>query len=53
MKHHKSEVDSIKTDVECGISFIDLSVVPEPGDTIVCYVQKEVKQMIDWKLYYN
>ncbi|XP_064623673.1 translation initiation factor IF-2, mitochondrial-like [Lineus longissimus] len=50
LKHFKNEVDSIKLDVECGLSFSDKSIAIQPGDTIVCYTIKEVEQTIDWDL---
>ena len=50
LKHFKNEVDSVKTDVECGLCFHDKSVTPQPGDAILCYHVKEVTQEIDWHL---
>ena len=48
MRHLKNEVDTIKKDVECGLMFDDEDVIPEPGDTVVCYTTKMEKQEIDW-----
>jgi translation initiation factor IF-2 len=43
-------VNTIKLDVECGLSFEDKSIVIRPGDTIVCYTVKQEAQTIDWDL---
>lgn len=48
MRHLKSEVDSIKKDVECGLQLADKSIEAEPGDRIICYTIKKQKQTIDW-----
>ncbi|XP_053945977.1 translation initiation factor IF-2, mitochondrial [Anastrepha ludens] len=48
MRHLKNEVDSIKKDVECGLSFKDTKVVPQAGDTIVCYTTRMEEQQMDW-----
>ncbi|XP_033227277.1 translation initiation factor IF-2, mitochondrial isoform X1 [Belonocnema kinseyi] len=48
MRHLKSEVDSIKADVECGLRFVDQSVSFQPGDTIVCYKLRYDPQYTDW-----
>jgi translation initiation factor IF-2 len=53
LRHIKSDVDTIKTDVECGLVLTDSrdsTVLPEPGDRVVCYELKEVKQSLDWTL---
>ncbi len=50
LHHFKSEVETIKTDVECGVSFVDHTVQPQPGDTILCYQTKDIAQEIDWEL---
>ncbi|KAK2190842.1 hypothetical protein NP493_66g01012 [Ridgeia piscesae] len=50
LKHFKNEVDSIKTDVECGICFADKTVVPQHGDRIICYERKEVAQQLEWDI---
>ncbi|KAL5008472.1 hypothetical protein ScPMuIL_014053 [Solemya velum] len=49
LKHHKNEVDTIKTDVECGLSLSDKRVEFQPGDTVVCFTVSEVEQDIDWE----
>jgi len=48
MKHLKSEVDSIKNGVECGIAFQDEEAVPKEGDVIVCYQLVDVPQKSEW-----
>lgn len=50
LKHFKNEVESIKTDVECGLSFQDQTVVPQAGDTVVCFEHKDKKQELSWNL---
>lgn len=48
MRHLKNEVESIKTNVECGLQLEDQSVEPKEGDTIICYKWNQEKQQIDW-----
>lgn len=48
MRHLKSEVDSIKKDVECGLQLADKSIEAEPGDRVICYNIKKQEQTIDW-----
>ena len=50
LKHFKNEVDSIKTDVECGICFDDKTITPQHGDRIICYECKEVAQQLEWDI---
>ena len=50
LKHFKNEVESIKNDVECGLSFEDQSVVPQTGDVVVCFEYRKVKPQLDWNL---
>jgi translation initiation factor IF-2 len=50
LKHFKNEVESIKNGVECGLSFSDQTVIPQPGDTVVCFDMKKQKQTINWDL---
>lgn len=50
LKHFKNEVESIKTGVECGLSFQDQTVVPQAGDTVVCFEHKDKKQELSWNL---
>jgi translation initiation factor IF-2 len=50
LKHHKSDVNSIKRNVEFGFAFENESVLPEPGDKIVCYDLKVVKSNLEWNL---
>lgn len=47
MKHHKDDVQSVKTGMECGLS-LDEDVEFKPGDEIVCYEESEVQQKISW-----
>lgn len=48
MRHLKSEVDTIKSGVECGLRLDDQSVEAENGDTLVCYTTKTMEQKTDW-----
>lgn len=48
IRHLKNEVDTIKNGVECGIALSDLSVEPEPGDTLVCFRMIQVAQKSEW-----
>ncbi|KAF8773635.1 Translation initiation factor IF-2 like protein [Argiope bruennichi] len=48
LRHEKSDVESIKKDVECGLMVEDPEVSFEPGDTIICYNPKSVAQETDW-----
>ena len=50
LKHLKNEVESIKNDVECGLSFEDTDIVAQPQDTIVCFKYIEVKEAVNWDL---
>ncbi|XP_041959136.1 translation initiation factor IF-2, mitochondrial [Alosa sapidissima] len=47
LKHHKDDVQSVKTGMECGLS-LDEDVEFKPGDEIVCYEETEVQQKISW-----
>lgn len=48
MRHLKNETDSVKKDVECGLRFKDLKVIPENGDIILCYTTHMESQKTDW-----
>jgi translation initiation factor IF-2 len=48
MRHLKSEVDTIKKDVECGLRLHDKTFQAQPGDTVVCYKINMVPQVTDW-----
>jgi len=50
LKHFKNEVESIRTDVECGLSFKDQSVAPQAGDVVVCFEYRKVKPELTWNL---
>lgn len=47
MKHHKDDVQSVKTGMECGL-FLEEGVDFQVGDEIVCYEEAEVQQKISW-----
>lgn len=48
MRHLKSEVDSVKKDIECGLRLDNLKFDPASGDTIVCYQIIKKPQETDW-----
>ena len=50
LKNVKTEVAQIKKNVNFGISFENVSVIPEVGDKIVCYNLRQVKDKIIWNL---
>lgn len=47
LKHHKDDVQSVKTGMECGLS-LDNPVDFNVGDEIVCYEETEKRQRISW-----
>ncbi|XP_053315094.1 translation initiation factor IF-2, mitochondrial [Spea bombifrons] len=47
LKHHKEDVQSVKTGVECGLS-LDKDIEVNVGDEIVCFEEKELHQKISW-----
>ncbi|XP_036396540.1 translation initiation factor IF-2, mitochondrial isoform X2 [Megalops cyprinoides] len=47
LKHHKDDVQTVKTGMECGLS-LDRDVDFRPGDEIVCYEEAEKQQKISW-----
>ncbi|NWI39225.1 IF2M factor, partial [Picathartes gymnocephalus] len=47
LKHHKDDVQVIKTGMDCGLS-LDKSVEFSIGDEIICYEEKEVQQTTSW-----
>ncbi|XP_074644008.1 uncharacterized protein LOC141900831 [Tubulanus polymorphus] len=48
LKHFKNEVETIKTGVECGMNFRDLDVQLKNGDKVICYMNVEKPQTIQW-----
>ncbi|NXJ93335.1 IF2M factor, partial [Corythaixoides concolor] len=47
LKHHKDDVQVIKTGMDCGLSlneYIEFNI----GDEIICYEEKEVQQTTSW-----
>ncbi|XP_015110739.1 translation initiation factor IF-2, mitochondrial [Diachasma alloeum] len=48
MRHLKTEVDTVKSGVECGLRFEDPAVTVQPGDTIVCFKHYEVPSVTHW-----
>ncbi|KAM9491125.1 translation initiation factor IF-2, mitochondrial [Salvelinus alpinus] len=47
LKHHKDDVQMVKTGMECGLS-VDQDIEFRPGDEIVCYEETETRQTISW-----
>uniref|UniRef100_A0A8B9GZ24 Translation initiation factor IF-2, mitochondrial n=1 Tax=Astyanax mexicanus TaxID=7994 RepID=A0A8B9GZ24_ASTMX len=47
LKHHKDDVQSVKTGMECGLS-LDNPVEFNVGDEIFCYEETEKLQRISW-----
>ncbi len=50
LKHLKTDVSTIKRNVEFGLAFEEQAVQLEKGDTIICYNLKKVKEPIQWNL---
>lgn len=48
LRHEKSDVESIKKDVECGLIVDNIELIFLPGDTIICFNPKSVAQVTDW-----
>uniref|UniRef100_A0AAY4AQQ5 Translation initiation factor IF-2, mitochondrial n=1 Tax=Denticeps clupeoides TaxID=299321 RepID=A0AAY4AQQ5_9TELE len=47
LKHHKDDVQMVKTGMECGLS-LDKDIDIMAGDEIVCFEEIEVQQKITW-----
>nr|XP_013805286.1 PREDICTED: translation initiation factor IF-2, mitochondrial isoform X3 [Apteryx mantelli mantelli] len=47
LKHHKADVQIIKTGMDCGLS-LDKDIEFNIGDEIICYEEKEVEQTTSW-----
>ncbi|NXA90918.1 IF2M factor, partial [Melanocharis versteri] len=47
LKHHKDDVQVIKTGMDCGLS-LDKNPEFNIGDEIICYEEKEVQQTTSW-----
>ncbi|XP_066450946.1 translation initiation factor IF-2, mitochondrial-like [Eleutherodactylus coqui] len=47
LKHHKNDVPTVKTGVECGLS-LDQDVEIQAGDEIICFEENTVPQKISW-----
>ncbi|KAM8946396.1 translation initiation factor IF-2, mitochondrial [Pelodytes ibericus] len=47
LKHHKEDVQSVKTGMECGLS-LDKDIAIKAGDQVICVEDKEVQQKISW-----
>ncbi|NXC38471.1 IF2M factor, partial [Penelope pileata] len=47
LKHHKDDVQVIKTGMDCGLS-LDKHIEFSVGDQIICYEEKEVQQTTSW-----
>ncbi|XP_032820765.2 translation initiation factor IF-2, mitochondrial isoform X1 [Petromyzon marinus] len=49
LKHHKDDVQEVKTGMECGVMMDDDDADFQIGDSIVCYEEQKVLQQIQWK----
>ncbi|XP_052539073.1 translation initiation factor IF-2, mitochondrial isoform X1 [Tympanuchus pallidicinctus] len=47
LKHHKDDVQVIKTGMDCGLS-LDKHMEFNIGDEIICYEEKEIQQTTSW-----
>uniref|UniRef100_A0A4W5P7R5 Translation initiation factor IF-2, mitochondrial n=1 Tax=Hucho hucho TaxID=62062 RepID=A0A4W5P7R5_9TELE len=47
LKHHKDDVQMVKTGMECGLS-VAQDIEFRPGDEIECYEETETRQTISW-----
>lgn len=47
LKHHKDDVQTVRTGMECGLS-MDQSTSFQPGDEIVCFEETNIPQIISW-----
>ena len=50
LKHIKTEINTVKKNVEFGISFKDPNIEVKSGDKIVCYDIKMIQSPIEWNL---
>ncbi|KAM9315653.1 translation initiation factor IF-2, mitochondrial [Gastrophryne carolinensis] len=48
LKHHKNDVQTVKTGVECGLSLDDGDIDLEVGDEIICFEERTVPQRTSW-----
>lgn len=48
LRHLKDEVDTIKTNLECGVKLENATVEFKPGDKLICYKLVEKGQETDW-----
>ncbi|KAM0728749.1 Translation initiation factor IF-2, mitochondrial [Formica fusca] len=48
MRHMKTETETIKINVECGLRLEDFTLSFKPGDVLVCYQIGQKSQETDW-----
>ncbi|XP_018419821.1 PREDICTED: translation initiation factor IF-2, mitochondrial [Nanorana parkeri] len=48
LKHHKNDVQIVKTGVECGLSIEDSDIEIEVGDEIICFEEKTIPRRTSW-----
>lgn len=48
MKHHKTEVDTINKNVDCGLMFDGFDEEFTQEDKIICYKINQVPQKTSW-----
>ncbi|KAK6640941.1 hypothetical protein RUM44_012639 [Polyplax serrata] len=49
MKHHKTEVQTVHKNTECGLMFNSFTTEFKPSDKIICYNIEEVPQTTNWE----
>ncbi|XP_040207598.1 translation initiation factor IF-2, mitochondrial isoform X2 [Rana temporaria] len=48
LKHHKNDVQSVKTGVDCGLNLDDGDVEVEVGDEIICFEERTIPRKTSW-----
>lgn len=48
MRHLKTEVDTIKKDLECGLQLNNKELIYHNGDSLICYEKKTEQQKTTW-----
>ncbi|XP_014226566.1 translation initiation factor IF-2, mitochondrial [Trichogramma pretiosum] len=48
IRHLKNEIDTVKTNMECGVKLAKVDFEIKPGDKLVCYEVVDKNQETDW-----
>ncbi|XP_077341652.1 translation initiation factor IF-2, mitochondrial isoform X2 [Lithobates pipiens] len=48
LKHHKNDVQSVKTGVECGLNLDDGDIEVKIGDEIICFEERTIPRKTSW-----